>query len=71
MPFYRKKDTNGKMYNLNNLLKNMVDDNASDLHLSVGTSPRIRKNGQLLPIDGEKLSGKRDCKLSETQAPPD
>jgi len=44
------------MYNLENLLKRVVDDNASDLHLSVGTQPRIRINGILIPIDGEKLS---------------
>ena len=44
------------MYILNDLLKKVVDKQGSDLHLSVGTPPRIRKNGLLVPIDGEKLS---------------
>ena len=44
------------MYNLNNLLKNMVDNNASDLHLSVGSQPRVRTNGLLRPLEGEKIS---------------
>ena len=44
------------MYSLEELLKHVVNNNASDLHLSVGTQPRIRQNGILTPIDGEKLS---------------
>jgi len=44
------------MYSLDKLLKHVVEKNASDLHLSVGTQPRIRQNGILLPIEGEKLS---------------
>jgi len=44
------------MYTLNELLKKVVDIDCSDLHLSVGTPPRVRKNGQLTPIGGEKLS---------------
>ena len=44
------------MYTLNNLLKYIVENDASDLHLSVGTPPRMRKNGSLVPIEGEKLS---------------
>ena len=43
------------MYTLNELLKKVVDIDCSDLHLSVGTPPRVRKNGQLTPIEGEKL----------------
>ena len=35
------------MYTLNELLKKVVDIDCSDLHLSVGTPPRVRKNGQL------------------------
>ena len=44
------------MYTLNELLKKVVDIDCSDLHLSVGTPPRIRKNGLLRPLEGEKLS---------------
>jgi len=43
------------MYKLEDLLKHVVNNNASDLHLSVGTQPRIRQNGILIPIEGEKL----------------
>jgi len=41
---------------LNDLLKKVVENDGSDLHLSVGTPPRIRKNGLLKPLDEEKLS---------------
>ena len=44
------------MYSLEELLKHVVSNNASDLHLSIGTQPRIRQNGVLISIDGEKLS---------------
>ena len=44
------------MNTLNELLKEMVDNNASDLHLSVGSQPRIRKNGELIQLEKEKLS---------------
>ena len=44
------------MYSLEKLLKHVVEKNASDLHLSIGTQPRIRQNGMLVPIDGEKLT---------------
>ena len=44
------------MYSLDKLLKHVVEIDCSDLHLSVGTPPRIRKNGLLTPLEGEKLS---------------
>ena len=44
------------MYSLEELLKHVVSNNASDLHLSIGTQPRMRQNGLLISIDGEKLS---------------
>ena len=44
------------MHTLNNLLKIMNESNASDLHLTAGSSPRIRINGKLNPIDETKLS---------------
>ena len=32
----------------------MSEKNASDLHLSIGSPPRIRINGKLNPIDNNK-----------------
>ena len=51
------------MYFLKNLLELMSEKNASDLHLSIGSPPRIRINGKLAPIDGEKLTLEQIKKL--------
>ena len=42
--------------NLNDLLKIMVDKNASNLHITAGSPPRILTGGELIPILGESLS---------------
>ena len=42
--------------NLDDLLKQTVEMDGSDLHITVGTPPRIRKNGNLLPIGEEKVT---------------
>jgi len=44
------------MYSLQELLQKMIDLNASDLHLTVGTTPVYRVNGELIKIEGEKLT---------------
>lgn len=41
------------MYSLQELLKKMIELDASDLHLTVGTPPIFRVNGELEKIDGE------------------
>ena len=51
------------MYFLKNLLELMSEKNASDLHLSIGSPPRLRINGDLVPIDGEKLTLEQIKKL--------
>ena len=38
------------------ILKKMIDSNASDLHLKVGTPPTLRINGELKPMEMDKLS---------------
>ena len=43
------------MLTLKNLFEIMNDKNASDLHLSIGSPPRIRINGKLNPINENKL----------------
>ncbi|BAI80579.1 twitching motility protein PilT [Deferribacter desulfuricans SSM1] len=44
------------MYSLQDLLKKMIEINASDLHITVGTQPVYRVNGELVRIDGEVLT---------------
>jgi twitching motility protein PilT len=39
-------------YHLNELLDVLIDAGGSDLHLTTGTSPQIRLNGTLQPIEG-------------------
>ena len=41
---------------LNELLKKTVDEKASDLHLTVGISPILRVNGELVRVGEEKLT---------------
>ena len=53
--------------NLNDLLKKTVDENASDLHITVGSPPRIRKGGKLIPISNEKLSLEDTRKIIESE----
>ena len=44
------------MKSLNEMLKDMVDNNGSDLHLTVGSPPRIRINGDLIETIDNKLT---------------
>lgn len=44
--------------NLHNLLKLMIDKDASDLHITAGSPPRLRINGKLIPIDVPPLTPK-------------
>ncbi|MFA4986467.1 MAG: type IV pilus twitching motility protein PilT [Candidatus Brocadiia bacterium] len=44
------------MYTLEDLLKAMVDKNGSDLHISAGSPPRIRVDGELKPAGEEVLT---------------
>jgi len=49
------------------LLKSMVKENISDLHLKVGSPPRFRLNGKLHPVDPEKLTKEDIEKLFRRQ----
>jgi len=42
--------------NVNTYLRRLVDEDASDLHFKVGTPPVLRINGQLVLIEGKRLS---------------
>ncbi len=42
--------------NVNTYLRRLVDENASDLHFKVGSPPVLRINGQLVILEGNRLS---------------
>jgi twitching motility protein PilT len=44
------------MYSLEELLQQLVDKKGSDLHLTAGSPPRLRLDGQLIPVEGDKMS---------------
>jgi twitching motility protein PilT len=52
------------MLTLKELLEIMVKQNASDLHITVGTSPQIRIDGKLVRTDLDKLSPEDTKKLA-------
>ncbi len=43
-------------YSIQELLKTMIEMDGSDLHIAAGSSPRIRVDGKLAPIDGPVLT---------------
>ncbi len=52
------------MVSMHDLLKRMAEKNASDLHLTTGSSPLLRIDGRLLPTDAERLSPDQVLKLA-------
>jgi twitching motility protein PilT len=59
------------MISLHQLLKTMIEQGASDLHLTTGSPPQIRIDGRLRPLDLPALSpaeGKRLCYSVLTEA---
>ena len=52
--------------NLKELLTRTVEEKASDLHITAGSPPRIRKGGKLIPISDEKLSVDDTKKIIES-----
>ena len=50
----------GRM-SLHDLLRLMIEQGGSDLHITVGSSPRIRLHGRLMPMDLPPLTG-TDCR---------
>lgn len=47
-------DTQSKLI-LNNILSTTAEQKASDLHLTVGSPPTLRMNGELFPLKGEQI----------------
>lgn len=52
------------MYNIQELLQQMVDKGASDLHLTAGSPPMIRKSGHLEKVGEEVLTPQETLRLS-------
>ncbi|MEW6620170.1 MAG: type IV pilus twitching motility protein PilT [bacterium] len=50
------------MVNINELLKKMIEKEASDLHMKVGSPPSLRIYGKLYPIEGYSVLTKDDTK---------
>lgn len=46
--------TGGSTEAIDRLLNKMVDRGASDLHISTGSSPMLRMDGDMIPMEGEK-----------------
>ncbi|WP_029909504.1 type IV pilus twitching motility protein PilT [Pelobacter seleniigenes] len=44
------------MANMHQLLKTMIEQGASDLHISTGSPPQIRIDGKMTPLPGQSLS---------------
>ncbi|OGV63955.1 MAG: type IV pili twitching motility protein PilT [Lentisphaerae bacterium RIFOXYB12_FULL_65_16] len=58
------------MRTVNELLKGMLEEKGSDLHLMTGQAPRIRVHGELEPIEGEPVSEKAMLRMLKQICPP-
>ena len=59
------------MKSLNEMLKDMVDNNGSDLHLTVGSPPRIRINGDLIKTTENTLTPENLSTILENELTED
>ena len=53
--------------NLKELLTKTVEEKASDLHITAGSPPRIRKGGKLIPISAQNLTVDDTKKIIESE----
>lgn len=56
-------------YDIKQLLESMIENGASDLHLHVGQAPCLRISGDMIPLEGEKLTPESVVALVESIAP--
>ena len=56
-------------YYIKQLLESMIENEASDLHLHVGQAPCLRISGDMIPLEGEKLTPESVVALVESIAP--
>jgi len=57
-------------YDLQDLLKAMVDNGGSDLHLHVGVPPCLRIAGKIIQVEGEALTPADTAAMAKTIMPP-
>ena len=55
------------MTNIDILLKDAVERDCSDIHITVGRPPMIRKNGMMVPLEGYPVLSPEDTRLIATQ----
>ena len=53
--------------NLKELLTKTVEEKASDLHITAGSPPRIRKGGKLIPLSEDNLDPEETRKIIESE----
>ncbi len=58
-------------YEMHQLLEAMIENGASDLHIHVGQSPCLRISGDMVPLEGPKLSADDTQALAASIAPSD
>ena len=58
-------------YEMHQLLEAMIENGASDLHIHVGQSPCLRISGDMVPLEGPKLSPDDAMALATSIAPAD
>ena len=55
----KQSQQHDEILHVDDLLRIMIENRASDLHLSVGVAPTIRVDGDLAPVGAEKLTATR------------
>ena len=61
----------GVVDEFNGWLALLVERNGSDLHVKVGTPPKMRQSGALLPLDREPLSHDEMDAIGKAMIPPE
>jgi twitching motility protein PilT len=61
--------SNFMAYEIHQLLESMIENGASDLHIHVGQSPCLRISGDMIPLEGEKLTPEAVVSIVESIAP--
>jgi twitching motility protein PilT len=56
-------------YEMHQLLEAMIENGASDLHLHVGQAPCLRLSGEMVPLDGPKLTPEDTQALATSLTP--
>ena len=58
------------MTSLDSYLKQMLEQDGSDLHLSVGSEPKIRTSGRIIPLSDEIITATKMAELLQSITRP-